>query len=250
MAANADKDSYTQYELPWRDEESLLHELSQRAGLPVRIILTDNRSSVLSVQRVPGSKEIRLRMHRMFLSAQDSVLHALAEWIRNPKTQANGHVLNDFIRGHAHLMREAGPRRIMQTTQGRCHDLRRFYDNLNQAHFDGEVTARITWGRQPDGRRVRHSIRFGSYSRRDHLIRIHPLLDQAFVPAYFVRYIVFHEMLHAYLGFRLTAGGRRGVHHAEFRQCEMAYPDYARALEWQADPDNLRRLMSRKGSYK
>ena len=93
--------------------------------------------------------------------------------------------------------------------------------------LDGKVSGRITWGRGPK-RRSRSSIQYGSWSDSERLIRIHPKLDSARVPGYFVRYIVFHEMLHA-----IVIKGGRVHHNREFRQREQAYPDYKRALAWQ-----------------
>lgn len=122
------------------------------------------------------------------------------------------------------------------------HDLGRYFNELNAAHFDNSVTAAITWGRRPSPGR-RRSIRFGSYTASDHIIRIHPLLDQEFVPEYFVRYIVFHEMLHAHLGTPESSNGRRTVHGRDFLAHERTFPDYARAMAWQENLANLRHLL-------
>jgi predicted metal-dependent hydrolase len=118
---------------------------------------------------------------------------------------------------------------------------------LNREFFEDSVSAHITWGRMPSARR-RRSIRFGSYSAEEDLIRIHPLLDQGFVPAFFVRYIVFHEMLHAHLGIEETPSGRRAVHTREFRRREKAYPDYDCAIAWQAEKANLAKLLKKAAS--
>ena len=91
--------------------------------------------------------------------------------------------------------------------------------------------------------RRRRSIRFGSYTPVDELIRIHPYLDQAFVPEFFVRYIVFHEMLHAHMGIEETPNGRRRIHPPAFRRREEEYGDYDRAVAWMNDESNLRRLL-------
>src|SRR3712207_8543596 len=42
----------------------------------------------------------------------------------------------------------------------------------------------------------RNTIKLGSYSAIERLIRIHPTLDAEWVPRYFVSYIVYHELLH------------------------------------------------------
>src|SRR5690606_25166299 len=141
---------------------------------------------------------------------------------------------------HRYMIRSRREGRLV--TEGLFHDLQRLYNEVNRLHFGNEVRARITWGRMPPSRR-RRSIRFGSYTVEDNLIRIHPLLDQDFVPRYFVRYIVFHEMLHAHLGVKEASNGRRCVHTREFRERECAYPGYEEALAWQNNPANLRKLL-------
>ena len=100
----------------------------------------------------------------------------------------------------------------------------------------------ITWGKLPTIRR-RRSIRLGSYSEEDELIRIHPYLDQPQVPEFFIKYIVFHEMLHAHLGVEVLASGRRNVHSREFNRKERAYHEYDRAVAWQETPKHLNRLL-------
>ena len=231
----------TQLEIAWRDEAALREELESHTGKPVHLVVTDNASSVLSVRH--EGLGIRLRLHHMFLSSPPAVLQALAEWVRHPKSRRHGRTVDQFIREHAHLIRrKSRPSRIR--TQGVRHDLLPIYDGLNDGFFDGRVDAGITWGRRPGGRRRRRSIRFGSYAQEEHIIRIHPVLDQPFVPSYFLRYIVFHEMLHAFLGITESAEGRRRIHPPEFRRFERAYPDFGRAVAWQNQKENLRRLLS------
>ena len=76
------------------------------------------------------------------------------------------------------------------------------WGRVRQAHevelyFDGLVDARICWGSEGRARgRKRSTIKLGSYSAQEQLIRIHPRLDQPFVPRYFISFVIFHEMLH------------------------------------------------------
>src|SRR5262249_23445583 len=113
------------------------------------------------------------------------------------------------------------------------------FDALNERYFDVAVDARITWGKAAAIRR--RSIKLGSYHANEKLIRIHPALDQSFVPAYFVEFVVFHEMLHERLGTKLRMDGRRCVHPPEFRALEARFPHAAAALKW--EKDNINRLL-------
>jgi hypothetical protein len=89
-------------------------------------------------------------------------------------------------------------------------------------------------------RRPRRSIKMGSFSVEDRVIRIHPALDQTAVPRYFVAWIVFHEMLHG--KHEVTrVGGRRCFHTKEFLADERTFQHYQRAFAW--EKRNIDRLL-------
>ena len=92
--------------------------------------------------------------------------------------------------------------------------------------FDEGRRPGLTWGRR--GRsRAKRSLLLGSYCAETDTVRIHPVLDRDWVPAWFVRYILFHELLHAVLP------RAHGHHGPAFRARERAYPDFTRARNWQ-----------------
>jgi hypothetical protein len=72
------------------------------------------------------------------------------------------------------------------------------------------------------------------------LIRIHPALDQVFVPRYFVEFIVYHELLHHVIP-PVRVNGRYQIHSPAFRQREREFPAYAEAMAWRQQ--SLRRLL-------
>lgn len=222
--------------------DTLRLELARRTKLTVALTITDNRSRMISYKHDRSKAFVHVRLHHMFLSAGPEVVRALAHWIVHPRSKKAGTVVDEFIRGNRDKIKAARKRPIRLETQGVLFDLTVLFNEINTAHFDGAVAARITWGSAHTSRR-RSSIRFGSYDQNNDLIRIHPVLDQDFVPRYFVRYIVFHEMLHAYLGTPTGPSGRRRLHPPEFKRLERGYPDYARAVAWQDKPANLRRLL-------
>jgi hypothetical protein len=231
-----------QLELLWRDAEGLRADLEARTGFRVHLTITDNTSTLMSVKQDRARRAAKLRVHHMFLSAEDSVIQALAEWIKRPRSKRHDGSLNRFLDDHADRVRSRPRPPAAVNAQGRHFDLASLFDEVNAAQFDRAVTAAITWGAVPVKRR-RRSIRFGSFHAAQNLIRIHPLLDQAFVPRYFIRYIVFHEMLHAALDREQPGSGRRRVHPAAFKRRERAYPDYDRAMACENDPKTLRKLL-------
>jgi hypothetical protein len=225
-------------------ERTLERELEKLSGIRVKLLLTDNTRTVMSMTPSRTFKGKQVRLHHMFLDADNEVIRAVATWIRHPKNSKAGPVLDAFIRQNRHRMRKRARGPLIVDTVGVCHDLQHLFDEVNTAHFGGTITAAITWGRAGfSARRYQRSIRFGSYTVDSNLIRIHPALDQPFVPRYFVRFIVYHEMLHAHLGIEESETGRRKIHTRQFIAMERAYPEYERAVAWERSPGNLRKLL-------
>lgn len=220
-----------------------LHRLLCAAtGVNIRLRITNNSSTMMSLRYEQSSGRAIVGLHHMFLDAPEPIRKALGTWILRPRTKSAGKKLESFIAERRHLIAPRTVRPVALRTQGRFVNLQELYAAVNAAEFDGAVDTPITWGKMPTQRR-RRSIRFGSYTPGDNLIRIHPYLDQAFVPVFFIRYIVFHEMLHAAMGIEEGPTGRRRIHPPAFRKREEAYPEYERALAWMNDEANLRRLL-------
>lgn len=231
------------------DEVGLRGEIEAYAGFDIELTITNNSSSIMNFQSRSRGRSASLRVHHMFLTASPDVVRALARWLTRNKCSESAEILDGFIASNRHLIRGAQAKPIATSTRGTYHELQEIYDEVNREHFDDTIDAPITWGRMPSTRRRRRSIRLGSYTPEDHLIRIHPYLDQHFVPRYFVRYIVFHEMLHAHLGVFESPSGRLRVHTPEFRKLEQQYPDYDRAIAWHEDRKNLGRLLHRRPEW-
>lgn len=230
-----------QLELFRNSEDHLREVLEARSGMRLNLRITDNASSLVAFHANAQRTRATLRLHHMFLGAGPDVLHALATWLTHRRHKRSAAVVDAFIQSHSHLIRRGKTHRRLRT-RGRFHDLAAYYQELNATEFENRVDAPITWGRRSTRPR-RRSIRLGSYSPEEHLIRIHPNLDQGFVPDYFVRYIVFHEMLHADLGIEFAPSGRRRIHTPEFNQRERSYREYDRAIAWHEARGNLDRLM-------
>tara|TARA_R110001592_G_scaffold11954_4_gene58198 strand:+ start:346 stop:1179 length:834 start_codon:yes stop_codon:yes gene_type:complete len=220
-----------------------LHQVLRDAtGVDFRLRITNNSSTMISLRYERQGGHPIVSLHHMFLEAPEAVRKALGKWIMRPRAKVAGEVLEAFIAEQRHLIVSRRPRASSLRTEGRFFDLRLLYEGVNREEFAEEVNTPITWGRMPTLRR-RRSIRFGSFSPTDDLIRIHPYLDQDFVPTYFIRYIVFHEMLHAHMGIEESATGRRLIHPPKFRKREECYAEYDKAVAWMNDETNLRRLL-------
>jgi hypothetical protein len=114
-------------------------------------------------------------------------------------------------------------RKQIAGVQGKHHSLARIYEEVNECFFNRQIEIRkIGWGRRRGWRRLGH------YDPIHHTITISPALDSAKVPEFVIRYIVYHEMLHAV--FETASSRAKKRHHTpEFHRAERGFPDFARA---------------------
>ncbi len=125
--------------------------------------------------------------------------------------------------------------------EGRFFDLREIFDRLNARFFNNSLKGyTICWGRRRRQRPLRYFV-FGTIREEEKLIRIHPLLDEPFVPLWFLEYVVYHEMLHAVVPEEEGPNGRRKIHTEAFYKRERQFPSYARARKW--EEANLERFL-------
>ena len=208
-----------------RTPEALRDALGRLSGGGIRLTITRNRVSMVSIRHAHGAPAVRL--DRAFLAAPEAVIVALARYLRD-RSGAAWRVVRHYT---STILPDPGsPRRLCLATQGRFHDLAAIRERVNARHFGGQLRCGITWGRaglRPRRRTRSRTIRFGSYERARDLVRINPLLDDPRVPADFMEYIVFHELLHAVVPAEPGARGHR-YHHATFRVLERRFPDVAR----------------------
>lgn len=132
-------------------------------------------------------------------------------------------------------------RQLNLRDEGRHFDLRAIFDRLNQRHFRGRLRGyNVVWGRRRKHRPKEYFI-FGSIQEEDRIIRINPSLDQAWVPRWFLEYVLYHEMLHSVVPDEKGPGGRRRVHTERFNRREREWPGYNRARRW--EEENLARFL-------
>lgn len=209
----------------------------------LQIKLTDNRYTMISVRRGDcDGPEFRVRLHHMFADATPAVTQALAKYI-DKNDAAASRLLGEYIDDNQHRVRaetrrKRGPRLC---TKGQFHDLAQIYQDLNKRYFAGAISADITWGQRCGKPRRRNSIKMGSYSVEDRLIRIHRSLDRAFVPRFFVEWVVYHEMLHQVHEAPIV-NGRRQFHTRAFQEDEARFEHFLLARHWERE--HLDRLLT------
>ncbi|HED65091.1 MAG TPA: hypothetical protein ENJ09_05990 [Planctomycetes bacterium] len=227
---------------PPPDPRPFAARLSAALDAPVELSFGRARRNVIVVRRFAAG--IRIRVNAAFADAPEEVWDALAAWIRSGKrARAASARLDAFVAELAETLGPPKPRAVALRRAGTAHDLTPLARSLLADEFatelPGEFVERVTWGRR-GSRRARRSLQLGSYDSTSNLVRVHPVLDQEAVPAFFVRFVLFHEFLHA--AFDLSAprehdgddARRRRAHHPpHFRARERAYRDFERAEAWQ-----------------
>ena len=208
-----------------------LHAELQR---PLRVTWTTNRSTFLSSAERKGTLFVRL--HRVFAAATGADLDAVVQYFRNGDRHALQR-LRAFIAQRPPLSATRPPPPLRP--KGRFHDLAEILAEVNREFFHTACRARITWG-HAGRRRSRRTIQLGCFVKGEGLIRVHPALDQAFVPRRYVAWVVFHEVLHDVLGVERRRS-RRSLHPPEFAALETTFPEFAACKAWERE--HLHRLL-------
>lgn len=224
--------------MPLQDRQDFSAEdwacfLSGQLGREVRVRYGRARRQVIVAY--PERAGLRVRMNQAFERAPEPVRIAVADWLRvGRNARAACRELDGWI---ASIVSTLGPPRLPRIlVRGAHHDLGELILELMAQEFPALPEERrpsgVTWGRRgPRG--AQRSLQLGSFDPETALIRIHPVLDQPAVPRWFVRYVLFHELLHADLNQPCSTAKRAQHHGREFRKREAAYADTAAALAWQ-----------------
>lgn len=216
-----------QLTLPLLNNAAELKDYLQHAsGMSISLTLTENSTSMLS-SKIKGGV-IHVRAHRIFLTADTDTLGEIAEFIR--KRRGGSALIKRHIKQNRLYIEKKPSRKNKLDTTGRHYDLQAIYEAVNLEYFEGRITALITWG----VKNTRHIVRkrtLGTYNSHTNTIRISRTLDIKTVPFFFIKFVVYHEMLHADMALE-KSGSRRSVHSKEFRRREKLFESYAKAVVW------------------
>lgn len=224
--------------------EELRSYLQQKTGVSISLTLTDNKVSMIQVNRYELPWKVRL--HNVFLKASPEVIDAVVSFLRMRDGTRSKRIIRAYLKENRDAARpRCKPKSTRKTylrPQGMYFDLEDVFNKLNREYFDGKINCPITFGNVRRKKR-RRNIRYGSHEPNKNIIRINPALDRPEIPEYFVEYIVFHEMLHAYIGKYEKEGGKNIIHSREFRSKEKKYKNYERARRW--EKANIRLFVAR-----
>ena len=232
------------------DEQSLAKALAALVGAPIEVAFGRARSYPVQATREPGGQR-HVRLNAFFRHAPPQTVEDLAAWLRsgNRAGAAAGRLDAYLEQSVAALGKRELPRR--RVTRGRVHDLLALHGELGQDPTAAPVHSLdplpvISFGRF-SSRKPRRRLLLGSYDPERHWVRLHPLLDDERIPELFVRFLLFHELLHAALPSERDSSGRIRHHGPHFRQHENAYSGTAAAHEFERKNQPLLFRLARRG---
>lgn len=224
--------------------QGLRRALGERSAVPVRVVETDNAVRLISAVR--DRKRLTVRISRALEPLGPGAVDALCDFaLERPGARERVKALFGTL---GPVARRRPPRMPTLRPQGEFHDLKALLPAESVRALGEAVDVAVTYGPRVTVARGQRSIRLGSYSVATQVVRIHRALDDARVPAWFVSFVLFHELLHHRLGID-ESGPRRRVHPKAFRDLERTHPrfDEAKALERELVPMLLGRRRSRLG---
>lgn len=214
---------------PEQQEARLLRDLEILTGIKLKIRINNNRSTMLSVRKQAGVTHVSI--HRMFVSAPSRVVQKLASYIDGRDREIAPEVRAYIETGLRDLNYSHQVKAHALQGQGQVYDLDQILREVNREYFANRAQVAITWF--GDRRhRPRSRLTFGLYNEALKLVKIHRRLDSVAVPAYVVRFVVYHEVLHHVCPGYVDARGHNRIHHAEFKRRERLFREHDLAQAW------------------
>jgi hypothetical protein len=211
-----------------RAQTQFLRAAREGRGLEVRSVRVEFcpfRATLYSFRITPEGTA-RLKFHRVFELAPDDVLYQAARLMlcrrRGERARVERRAYDAFVKalppGAFDL---PGARRASWRARpgpGRVHSLEESFARVNARYFQGRLPRpRLCWSPRA-ARRV-----MGTYQERSDRVIVSRRLDAANVPLLVLDYLMYHELLHKFLGPRKRRDGRRNLHGAEFKRLERRF---------------------------
>ena len=117
------------------------------------------------------------------------------------------------------------------SSRGQALDLQDLFAELNLTHFQGRLEAVVRWSPRVGGLSTHQELR--TADGPCHLITLSRAYDGLDVPRVSVAGVLFHEMCHIACPPRPGRGGKRIVHHKEFRLAERRFPGWVEWRDWE-----------------
>ena len=192
------------------------------------------RSTIYSY-RINPDGIARFNFHVAFRAAPEIVLRQATEVILCRRSKDRRHLKRNaydaFVRSlpaSAFELPGARPRRRRcDSSPGKFRSLEESFRRVNASYFNsGLKQPELCWSP------VRARRLLGSYHERTDRLIISRVFDSQKVPIFVLDYLMYHELLHKFLGIGRRCDGRRDIHSPAFRQKEKEFQNYKDAQQF------------------
>lgn len=199
-------------------------------GGKVQVLFRPFRST-LYCRYPPKNGVVRVHLHLAFRRAPRKVLEQLGELIFCDSARRARLLPRDaydaFVAAlppEAFSLPGARSEPKGRGERGRHRSLRAAFDRVNVRCFNGALTPPdLRWS----PKRSRRTL--GSYQHQKDRLIVSRVFDSPRVPLYVLDYLIYHELLHKFLGEEERVNGRRRPHHRLFKELERRFERYAEA---------------------
>jgi hypothetical protein len=197
----------------------------------VRILFKPFRSTLYSF-KITKAGVATVKFHLAFRRASKDVIlqaaHLMLARRRSDRAAIDRKAYDAFVRAlpptEFELPGARKGRRLAHSGPGVVYSLEESFERVNREYFQSQLEQpELCWS-PVRARRV-----LGSYQERNDRLIISRLFDSPRVPQYVLDYLMFHELLHKFLGIGSRSDGKRCMHGPEFREIEQRYRYFKQA---------------------
>jgi len=211
------------------DKNDLINYIKKYLPFECIIDFKNKNNHIIYIKKKLLITEIYI--HPVFIKADKNIIHDIINFICNKDKSKQ---IQDKLKLFYH---ENKQKRKTKINHKYTHiDILKLFNecihNINNLGINLDLSKlNITWGKNYKNRL--RSIRFGSFDKRNNLIRIHPVLDNNNIPTHFIISVIYHEIAHYIIN---EMHNDLKPHHKEFyKLLKKIDPDYKKSYDWEKD---------------
>ena len=173
---------------------------------------------------------LKITAHEAFIAAPQKVLEALINIAYHKNKSSAAVIIKKFADSEElfAIQQEMEYMGIPQgaNAQGEHYNLEEVFERVNQTYFRNELAQpHLIWNQQLTYRK------FGHYQYSTDTVMVSRSLDLPDTPAFALDFVMYHELLHKILGYKLV-NGRRYAHTSTFREEERKFNKYKKVQDY------------------